>query len=416
MGCIKLEHIEKEALGTSKQNFKVLKGKSPLYAKSALNYSPFGMIQPGRATNPGSYRFGYNSMEMDNEVSGNGNSYTTEFRQYDPRLGRWKSLDPLMHMFPHMSPYVAFADNPIVYTDPKGLAPINGGGGKTKYDSGTTSAGSFCSSCGGRRSTREEVGVGGMALNVPSSYNQKMDAGIWSTSVESTVDYFKDEDGNGYLNNPKTGVKYKGAEIGQVRSFIGQDQKRYTARFDGSGNFLGYYNGGTKYDNQKVTDDDIVQDYLEEALEYFGADNPSDTPPKVEHNMSITNSDGTFTLGDQTFEGEILLNMTNRSTWEPRLKTTLGDTYTNQFQFTRLDEDPNGNFGSTFTNGYKFKIFSYVGAEWMKYDEIIVVTFSKKSEYIRFVKYIMENYGISDTTSDDFYYEKSIKPSELLGN
>ncbi len=59
-------------------------------------------------------------MEVDNEVSGNGNSYTTQFRQYDPRLGRWKSLDPLMSMFPHMSPYVAFDNNPIIYSDPNG--------------------------------------------------------------------------------------------------------------------------------------------------------------------------------------------------------------------------------------------------------------------------------------------------------
>src|SRR5690554_7003906 len=68
-------------------------------------------------------------MEHDMEVSGEGNSYTTEFRQYDPRLGRWKSLDPLMAMFPNMSPYVGFANNPIFFTDPYGLAPEGGEGG-----------------------------------------------------------------------------------------------------------------------------------------------------------------------------------------------------------------------------------------------------------------------------------------------
>jgi RHS repeat-associated protein len=65
-------------------------------------------------------------MELDNEVKGNGNSYTTEFRQYDPRLGRWMSLDPLMMKFPWMSPYVAFDNNPVLYVDPYGLESGNG--------------------------------------------------------------------------------------------------------------------------------------------------------------------------------------------------------------------------------------------------------------------------------------------------
>jgi RHS repeat-associated protein len=59
-------------------------------------------------------------MELDNELSGNGNSYTTEFRQYDPRLGRWKSLDPLMAQQPDQSPYKAFFNNPIYWIDPYG--------------------------------------------------------------------------------------------------------------------------------------------------------------------------------------------------------------------------------------------------------------------------------------------------------
>jgi RHS repeat-associated protein len=82
------------------------------------------MQMPGR--NGGEdYRYAFNGMEHDPEVSGDGNSYTTEFRQYDPRLGRWKSLDPLMAKFPHQSPYVAFDNNPIVFDDPLGLAAGN---------------------------------------------------------------------------------------------------------------------------------------------------------------------------------------------------------------------------------------------------------------------------------------------------
>lgn len=52
-------------------------------------------------------------------------SYTTEYRQYDPRIGRWLSVDPLFQNFPWQSPYVAFDNNPIVYNDPKGLAANN---------------------------------------------------------------------------------------------------------------------------------------------------------------------------------------------------------------------------------------------------------------------------------------------------
>ncbi len=85
------------------------------------DYYPFGMVMPGRSTSTTDYRYAFNGMEVDPEVSGNGNSYTTEFRQYNPRLARWASLDPLMGKFPHISPYVAYENNPIIYVDPYGL-------------------------------------------------------------------------------------------------------------------------------------------------------------------------------------------------------------------------------------------------------------------------------------------------------
>ena len=72
------------------------------------------------------YRYGFNGMESDNEVKRCGNSYTTEFRQYDPRLGRWLSLDPMMESFPWMSPFVAFDNNPVYFVDPYGLASEGG--------------------------------------------------------------------------------------------------------------------------------------------------------------------------------------------------------------------------------------------------------------------------------------------------
>jgi len=68
----------------------------------------------------GRYRYGFNGMEMDSEVSGDGNSYTTEFRQNDPRLGgRWWSRDFIIK--PWESPYAGYGNNPVLFVDPSGL-------------------------------------------------------------------------------------------------------------------------------------------------------------------------------------------------------------------------------------------------------------------------------------------------------
>jgi putative chitinase len=70
-------------------------------------------------------RFGFNGQEKDNEVSGDGNSYTAEFWQYDPRLGRRFNVDPVMKVWE--SPYATFANNPIYYGDPSGADPTPSG-------------------------------------------------------------------------------------------------------------------------------------------------------------------------------------------------------------------------------------------------------------------------------------------------
>ncbi len=62
-------------------------------------------------------------MEGDNEVNGPGRSYTTEFRQYDPVVGRWWGVDALSDQMPQWSPYNFVFDNPLRMVDPTGLAP-----------------------------------------------------------------------------------------------------------------------------------------------------------------------------------------------------------------------------------------------------------------------------------------------------
>jgi len=66
------------------------------------------------------YRYGFNGMENDNEVKGSGNSYDFGARIYDPRLGRWLSLDPMMTKYTDLSPYNFSGNNPILFVDKDG--------------------------------------------------------------------------------------------------------------------------------------------------------------------------------------------------------------------------------------------------------------------------------------------------------
>ena len=69
-------------------------------------------------------------MEKNDDVKGEGNSYTTQFRQYDPRLGRWKSLDPLASKYPNTSPYTSMNNNPIFIVDKNGAEVTDWGRNK----------------------------------------------------------------------------------------------------------------------------------------------------------------------------------------------------------------------------------------------------------------------------------------------
>ncbi len=71
-----------------------------------------------KATSCGTYRFGFNGQEKDDEVAGAGNTNTALFWEYDTRLGRRWNLDPVIKEFE--SPYLCFSGSPIWLNDPKG--------------------------------------------------------------------------------------------------------------------------------------------------------------------------------------------------------------------------------------------------------------------------------------------------------
>jgi RHS repeat-associated protein len=71
----------------------------------------------------GAYRYGFNGKENDNEVKGSGNQQDYGMRIYDPRLGRFLSVDPLAVSYPWYTPYQFAGNMPIEAIDLDGLEP-----------------------------------------------------------------------------------------------------------------------------------------------------------------------------------------------------------------------------------------------------------------------------------------------------
>ncbi|MEO6902463.1 MAG: RHS repeat-associated core domain-containing protein [Bacteroidia bacterium] len=79
---------------------------------------------PGRTFNNGSCRYGFNGKENDNEIKGNGNQQDYGARIYDPRLGRFFSVDPLFKKYPELTPYQFASNRPIDGVDLDGLEHV----------------------------------------------------------------------------------------------------------------------------------------------------------------------------------------------------------------------------------------------------------------------------------------------------
>ncbi|MBI2269788.1 MAG: RHS repeat-associated core domain-containing protein [Bacteroidetes bacterium] len=90
---------------------------------NAQDYYPGGAILPGRSfVGAIDYRFGFNGKEKDDEFKTNGNSYDFGARMYDPRLGRFLSVDPLTKKYPELTPYLFANNSPILMVDVDGLS------------------------------------------------------------------------------------------------------------------------------------------------------------------------------------------------------------------------------------------------------------------------------------------------------
>jgi RHS repeat-associated protein len=91
---------------------------------SAQDFYPFGQLMPGRQYGALG-RYGFNGKEQDPETKGSGAQYDYGFRIYDPRLGKFLSVDPLTRNFPMLTPYQYASNNPVEGVDLDGLEYVS---------------------------------------------------------------------------------------------------------------------------------------------------------------------------------------------------------------------------------------------------------------------------------------------------
>ena len=92
------------------------------------NYYPFGPKHKGYngSTSPlgndVAQKWKFGGKEYDESLGLE--TYDFGARNYDPALGRWMNIDPLAEQMRRHSPYNYAFDNPVVFTDPDGMAPF----------------------------------------------------------------------------------------------------------------------------------------------------------------------------------------------------------------------------------------------------------------------------------------------------
>ena len=89
--------------------------------ESLTDYYPFGMTMPGRSYNAHTFRHGFTGHEKESDLAEG--IYTTEYRLYDARVGRWLSVDPLFEDYKGVSPYAYCLGNPVKLVDTDGEEP-----------------------------------------------------------------------------------------------------------------------------------------------------------------------------------------------------------------------------------------------------------------------------------------------------
>jgi len=102
LGCLKLTYYQTPELRIISNRKELTFNKSVLKERRA-------------------YLYGFNGQEVIPEIYGEGNYLDFTFRGYNPRLGRFFSIDPIDHLYPELTPYQHSSLNPIWNLELEGL-------------------------------------------------------------------------------------------------------------------------------------------------------------------------------------------------------------------------------------------------------------------------------------------------------
>ena len=91
---------------------------------SGMEYYPFGSLMAKRHFGGEGLRFGFQGQEMDNEEKGLGDDIHFTFREYDSRVGRFMSIDPIIKKYPQYSPYSFSGNKLIAHKEWEGLEEV----------------------------------------------------------------------------------------------------------------------------------------------------------------------------------------------------------------------------------------------------------------------------------------------------
>lgn len=126
----------KDHLGNVRLSYADVDGNSTINPVTEIlevnNYYPFGLQHTGYGYIDNAHRSEeaeqYKYLDKEYENTYNLNVIETDFRQYDPALGRFVSIDLLSELAPNYTPYRYGFNNPNIFTDPTGLYEIDANG------------------------------------------------------------------------------------------------------------------------------------------------------------------------------------------------------------------------------------------------------------------------------------------------